>query len=1443
MQTVSSRPRTWSSYSNIRAKDVDEIITMNSTEEISRYTEEPANFYSPTLQRRTLGYSYDFPEKDAKKDKKWSIGSLFRRKKRDDSASSSDEEQKKGFLGRRRRKSDGKRKKPPKPIGTFDHVVIQPGQRTSIAFNGHEPYEDTGILSDPTGGFSNYIGRALPKIPVEIGNKENNNVTNNREAVQDMSHSRLSVGSGSADSLNRKSRRELTKARAVARRTLRGDNSSSDEDSQRSNSSLRIRSEENLKQRDSSATRRSRAARTERYLKRHSRDGENPHNYLRIPRSDADNNSNSWRNSDDSNRSPSRSPISPNANKSYVSSNSQSSSITGLSTIPPSHSQYGKYKISNSTSNPSYKPPLSMNEYNSITKKLNESNNNQFNNNQRSVSCEENINKKSSIDIASEILHVQFPIIRPNNRYRNLSLIDPSLINKARQPPAPPPRDPNRLVTATYGENTRPTTYYLDNSRSRSFNVHSNVDMTIPTKKYNSFNLHTNNRSVSEDYLPNPSPHITSRPLSTTPLATKRNQQQNEQFNYLTDKKPRSRKPIFIQSSENVQNDNPEKHSGTQKALDFWKQRDRENLTNMRKSGIKSRSTSPQMFTAQTHVHNQIFLPSVIQKDSTPAPITSSLRVTSPFKPVSPTLRQNECVHKMNQINSAKPEKVEDDSTGKSTNLEDALDELEAIYNSLRLGDEDLLERAEQRERDAVAQKLSQTNLEPYPNWNPNRGHLSDSSYNYEPFDSIDSPRRKKIAKKNRQFDRKADDMAYRKINKDRSHTISDPQSVTSRISYLMTSPVHGVNPEIEQLQERQGNEPDITRDDVVYRNVKHANQSLKILDPQPPFGIPVGPITPAANSDYLHAVPDNIERPVYKPRKIPDIVKDDLAFRNLRKDSNKEPALPLLSPEDFKNNNSPLDNKIDYFKKRRAVRSLSANIGSLISKEVIEKAKKRNEPKEDVENEFNSLTDIADAMEIARQVLREKDMKISNTRKAFMSDTDTQYLKNKYKRSDQISENRAKFLNGLKDCSNNTGHDLSGSLSKPKLSREVKESTPIPKSPLEKESDSTNSSLDELLQTLAQEAKETSQRINSELMSFNDVKAVENETKKQSDLDQKLAEIDSVSEHAKLCEKLLECSMESPELARVNSPVTEKTASPVMIESVANIVLKKDNEKNKVKEVTPESDHDYENLQSEEDLIPTVVNMGDEAEEKCTSPFEEHKAELVASFQELKDNMKDIELPKPIQEITITSKKRETPKDQDKKESSSKTDSVYDNLSDDNNKIEASVTGEECVDVLEVVALSNSESNASNPNELTFVSNCEITIAPEPRIESHYLSRTETIDSPSGTLDSLESLKSPRLVLESARLAEANLSIDEDKNDRSRDMPGTSSDGRSDDLRESGRGDGGSKACVWYRDPTKMAIACSYGIACAHQMASLDIVAILGLLFAVISFIAAMFL
>ncbi|XP_043478827.1 uncharacterized protein LOC122509107 isoform X2 [Leptopilina heterotoma] len=219
-----------------------------------------------------------------------------------------------------------------------------------------------------------------------------------------------------------------------------------------------------------------------------------------------------------------------------------------------------------------------------------------------------------------------------------------------------------------------------------------------------------------------------------------------------------------------------------------------------------------------------------------------------------------------------------------SKNLEEALCELEEIYNSLQLGDEDLLERAEKRSMEEYSNKKLE---------NVNDSEVKNSSKTENEPNII------------------KDDMAFRRLRSS-NRPSSDGHAILSNISYLITSPIPSRRDFYypETRQKHRNKEPDVTLDDVVFRNLHHANNSLKVVEPQPPFGIPLGPITGATESDYLHSKPTKS-----RSRREPDIVTDDLAFRNLRKDRSG-------------------DQKTSNFvaKKKRAVRSLSANLYTLFS-------------------------------------------------------------------------------------------------------------------------------------------------------------------------------------------------------------------------------------------------------------------------------------------------------------------------------------------------------------------------------------------------------------------------------------------------------------------------------------------------------------------------------
>ncbi|KAG5678023.1 hypothetical protein PVAND_007731 [Polypedilum vanderplanki] len=97
---------------------------------------------------------------------------------------------------------------------------------------------------------------------------------------------------------------------------------------------------------------------------------------------------------------------------------------------------------------------------------------------------------------------------------------------------------------------------------------------------------------------------------------------------------------------------------------------------------------------------------------------------------------------------------------------------------------------------------------------------------------------------------------------------------------------------EYENEENRNDKEPDIVLDDVFSRNLKHANQKLKVLEQQPPFGIPnkhLYPIPPKPSQDYLSVEPPpavSRKAQIAATQNNPDIVADDLAVRNLRKDN-----------------------------------------------------------------------------------------------------------------------------------------------------------------------------------------------------------------------------------------------------------------------------------------------------------------------------------------------------------------------------------------------------------------------------------------------------------------------------------------------------------------------------------------------------------------------------
>ncbi|XP_011290699.1 pneumococcal serine-rich repeat protein isoform X3 [Musca domestica] len=304
--------------------------------------------------------------------------------------------------------------------------------------------------------------------------------------------------------------------------------------------------------------------------------------------------------------------------------------------------------------------------------------------------------------------------------------------------------------------------------------------------------------------------------------------------------------------------------------------------------------------------------------------------------------------------------------------------------------------------------------------------------------------------------------------------------------------------------------EPDPIRDDVAYRNIKLANLQHKTVEKQPPFGIPIGPIVPASQTDYLHVKPNNQVEFLKKDTKAPDVIKDDLAVRALRKD-------PLQPKERFQYPSSVLP------KKNRATRTQSANIYALIQRDAAKP----------------SGGDLYSYMELTKSI----------DRSGSMSD-----LHKKGQEADDIPST-LKLLQSLKEQENEQNtvavcskkshipfrhpsqggaicqlpQKLStGAEEKKTLVVQHQKPTPKPRKSLtpEPQQGETNK-MEEALNKIAQDAQESSIKLSQELQELRKEALITQSKPKRQDshddkFEQDLQEIEKVSQAAKKCGKLL---------------------------------------------------------------------------------------------------------------------------------------------------------------------------------------------------------------------------------------------------------------------------------------------------------------------------------
>ena len=275
--------------------------------------------------------------------------------------------------------------------------------------------------------------------------------------------------------------------------------------------------------------------------------------------------------------------------------------------------------------------------------------------------------------------------------------------------------------------------------------------------------------------------------------------------------------------------------------------------------------------------------------------------------------------------------------------LDDAIFELEHIYEQLRLNDEDLLDRAERRDLPSHLQLLR---FEPAVESNnlTDSGQLLESDTDkLEGHDALRSPRKRFASTQIGHFpshlnsfnntnsnyqsnrtppmrrsaipDLIGDDLAVRRLQ---PSPLQGSKSTGDLLAYHPTKPYmsHCAAYDDRSLfttfvpnQKTPGqiSEPNPQLDDLSYRRMRQAD-GANVLPPPPPFGIPLQPIQFNPLHDYMHLKSNNssANTPVnttkikrfLRKASTADPLQDDLALRSWRKDFQEtsrtlKPCLP----------------------------------------------------------------------------------------------------------------------------------------------------------------------------------------------------------------------------------------------------------------------------------------------------------------------------------------------------------------------------------------------------------------------------------------------------------------------------------------------------------------------------------------------------------------------
>ncbi|KMY97108.1 uncharacterized protein Dsimw501_GD13687, isoform U [Drosophila simulans] len=729
---------------------------------------------------------------------KWSFGRLFRKKKEAESASSSEEDRKAGFVPAQRQsgsKPKGKHGKGSRGSSKFDHIVVSPRQEQAPP-HPPQPQIDNEFF-----------------LPLEAIQPEPY-YQNQPGYYQRSSNSldrRLLMQPGAQGNAY-----QQPKSRSAQRGPKPPGAHSSEEELISLNSSTfsKYRSDESIHLGSAAGqSRRSRAARNERYYKRLSRDGEPSHGGAPV-----------------------------------VAQQRYKTQPLLLSIYQPTNASTGYVQ---------WQPQPQKNLQNAMQ-----------NDGKRSISYDSHI-------------HLQ----NMNGRMQSKPL-----------PPPPPPRDPLRRVhvggSGQIGSSSgdlRPVSYAFDhNSRCAS------DDRIWQPPHYQS--VHSLNSQPSSSIVSAPvsqqQPHhrrfITRSERNANP--GKQSLPNGIDFHYVADATPRSRKPIHMMDAGRMDNTGVPASSG---------------ILRTSKSGLPTPSPAPQQPLAKPRSFSSSRLSEL---RTYPMPMYSEVQKpkrTAP--PVNPSPNQDNIVCGSLHI---KPTQEHGNQNYVEIRHRDVhkTNSMPHHYQNRRSG-EDLPNKYEEY----VAEKREQHQQAPPPVYPERKMSLTPA---VAPPPPVYFPRKKPANLEEAINELEA---IYKSLGltepaepkQEPKLDISSKMRVPTPSDFEKFALAHADDYEDE---DSPTGEPDPIRDDVAFRNLQLANLQHRPSEKQPPFGIPVGPIVPAPQSDYLHVEPVRVK----KKSGSPDIIKDDLAVRSLRKDP-PGPKSSFVYPMQ---------------KKQRAIRTQSANIYNLIQRD-----------------------------------------------------------------------------------------------------------------------------------------------------------------------------------------------------------------------------------------------------------------------------------------------------------------------------------------------------------------------------------------------------------------------------------------------------------------------------------------------------------------------------